>query len=86
MLHRTVIQVEILSESPWSDADLHDLITVDYAITDGDCSGVVKTMSREILTGKEMADALRDQGSDTEFFGLDEDGNPTPDGGWPFQG
>jgi len=55
-------------------------------MTEGDTSGIVKTISREILTGKEMADALLDQGSDPEFLGLDEDGNPATDCPWPYKG
>lgn len=86
MLHRTIIRVELLSDRPWSDEDLYDLATIDYAMTEGDTSGIVKTISREILTGKEMADALLDQGSDPEFLGLDEDGNPATDCPWPYKG
>lgn len=73
--YRTIIQVEVLSEdSPLTNVDsLHDVAS---AIDEGDCSGKVKITKVEELTGKQAAKALKAQGSDPEFFMLDDDGNP----------
>lgn len=71
--YRTVIQLEVLSEEPIGYKTMGDL---DYEINEGHCSGVYKTITQdEIVSGKKMAELLIEQGSDTEFFMLDEDGN-----------
>lgn len=71
--YRTVIQVEILSEEPYEGDDLE---TIKYDITEGHCSGILKDEVRnEVKNGKEMARLLLDQGSDPEFFQIDEEGN-----------
>jgi hypothetical protein len=72
--YKTVIQVTILSEEPFSSDELENLETVNYEITEGGCSGVVKEISHEELTGKQAAEALQAQGSDPELFQLTEDG------------
>lgn len=70
---RTVLKVEVLSEDkPLTDASLAE---IEYAITDGDCSGVVRVESVKELSPKQAAKALVAQGSDPEFFLLDEEGN-----------
>jgi len=69
---RTVIEVEVLSEAPIGDMSIGDII---HEIDHGDFSGKFDTkIQDEELTGKAMADALRDQGSDPEFFQLDDEG------------
>jgi len=74
--YRTVYQVEILSEEKFDNDGGMSLTDIDEAITNGDCSGRVTTIvSDEVKTGKEMVKLLKAQGSDPEFFQLDEDGN-----------
>jgi len=52
------------------------LTDIDEAINNGDCSGRVTTIvDNEVKTGKEMAKLLKAQGSDPEFFQLDDEGN-----------
>jgi hypothetical protein len=72
--HRTVIQVEVLSESPIGPVELD---TVHHLITQGDCSGHVQTVLQEELNGKQAAQALLQQGSDPSFFQLTTYGNDT---------
>lgn len=71
--YKTTIVVTVLSEYEppvWNDlADLY------YLITDGHCSGMVATADEIEVSAKQMALCLIEQNSDTEFFGLDEDGN-----------
>lgn len=69
--HKTVVQVEILSEEP---IEITDLNSIHYNITEGDWSGVVKVKSSKELTGKQAATALLNQGSDPGFFRLTTDG------------
>jgi hypothetical protein len=73
--YKTIIQVEVLSEEPFEWDTLGD---VDYAIRE-DCSGVVREISSEVLTGKQAADALLAQGSDPGFFMLTPNGNDEDD-------
>ena len=71
--YRTVKTIEVLSEEPLSgDESLSDIA---YLIGPGPCSGKVETTtSNEQVDGRRMAQLLDAQGSDTEFFGLDEQG------------
>lgn len=71
---KTVIQIEVLSEDPFEWDSLND---IKYAITHGPCSGEVIEKARYKLTGKQVAKALRKQGSDPSFFNLDDHGNQT---------
>lgn len=49
-------------------------------IMDGDCSGKATTMvENQVVSGKRMAKLLQEQGSDPEFFQLDENGNDLED-------
>lgn len=71
--YKTIVKVEILSEEPFQWDTLED---VNYAITThGGCSGVAEDKGTKILNGKQIASALLKQGSDPEFFGVDEKGN-----------
>lgn len=71
---KTIVQIEILSEDePYPDGK--SLQDINYDITDGHCSGVVKTIKSEQLTGADAAEALLSQGSDPYFFQLDNEGN-----------
>ena len=73
--YRSVVQVEVLSEDPWSEESLVDLGELAYAITDGDCSGkATVSVHNEEKNGKEMAELLSAQASDPGFFMLTDDG------------
>ena len=70
--YKTIVEVEVLSEEPFAD---EDLATVQYEITEGHCSGVVNNKGSKALNGKQVANALIKQGSDPEFFQIDDKGN-----------
>ena len=70
--HRTIIQVEVLSESPLGPVDLE---TLHHMITEGDCSGKLSTVQEEKLSEKQAASALLNQASAPSFFNLTEDGD-----------
>jgi len=53
----------------WSWPPLH------HMITEGDCSGQVRTVLQEELNGKQAAEALLNQASDPSFFSLTENGD-----------
>lgn len=74
IFYKTVINVEILSEDPFEWDDLND---VHYAITNGDCSGLVEESYRTVLSSQEAAKELIRHSSDPNFFDLDNDGNDT---------
>lgn len=63
--YRTIIQVEVLSDSPYGVTNLED---VAYDIDKGVCSGVVKIVSSEEVSKEKMAKLLIAQGSDPEFL------------------
>lgn len=69
---KTILEVEILSEEPLGPMSLTNYA---YEIAQGDCSGVYKVVSEEELDGPSAAKALIEQGSDPEFFALNEDGS-----------
>ena len=71
-IHRAIIQVEVLSESPLGPVDLE---TLHHMITEGDCSGKLTTVLEEELDGRQAAEALLNQASDPSFFNLTEDGD-----------
>lgn len=52
-----------------------DLDDVNFAITEGGCSGRVEEKGRDVLDGLAVARALIAQGSEPGFFGLDADGD-----------
>jgi hypothetical protein len=62
-----------LSEDTPIDGDV-TLAQLDYLINDGDCSGLIHEPVVVELSAEEVAKELIAQGSDPEFFGLDEDG------------
>ena len=58
---KTIVRVEVLTaDAPWEG----DLEGLNYAITEGDCSGTSLEPEVTELTEKEMAAALEAQGSD----------------------
>ena len=79
-IYKTIIQVEILSEEP-IDSSL-SLSDIDYHITDGHCSGQLKTVSsNEEIVGKVAVEACREHGTSTEFFMMDGAGNEIDEDG-----
>lgn len=63
--YKTIIQVEVLSDEPYV---LNSLEDVDYDITEGHCSGIVFMKSQTEMTEKQIARALKKQGSDPSFL------------------
>lgn len=74
-LYRTIIRFEILSEEKIGDG--LSLSDIDEMTTNGHCSGrFLKSEEQDkIIKGKAAADATKAQGSDPEFFQMDENGN-----------
>lgn len=71
--YRTILQVEVLSETPYNETDLEQ---VAYDIRDGNQSGKVSILSaNEEMNGRTAAIMLKEQVSDPEFFQLDAHGN-----------
>ncbi len=76
--YRTVYQIEVLSTEKFDDGGEMSLTEIDDEITNGSSSGrISKIIDNEEKTGKEMAKLLKEQGSDTEFFQLTDDGQDT---------
>lgn len=73
---KTTITIEILSERKYYSTDLSK---IEYDISYGDCSGKVEVSSYQELTSTEAAKELLAQGSDPEFFNLDQDGRVMDD-------
>jgi hypothetical protein len=69
--YKTIIQVEVLSEDPFTYNSLSD---IDDSISFGDCSGTYITIKEKRISGKLAAKSLIAQGSDPEFFMLDKNG------------
>lgn len=72
----TRFYIEVLSKEPYHPKNLRQIA---YDITDGDCSGSWGQEEQTELTPKETIEALREQGSDPEFFMLDDEGNDLED-------
>ena len=72
-IYKTVIQIEFLSDEPLNDNDnLDDLI---YRAYQGDLSSKESTvLLNRPLNGRQAVNAIKNQGSDTEFFGIDSRG------------
>lgn len=70
--YRTVVEIEVLSEE---ETDFQSLADIDYAITDGHCSGRWNVTSQLEVAPAQMAELLKRQGSDPSFLGLDDEGN-----------
>lgn len=75
--YRTVIQIEVLSEQPYSSTDLEK---INYDITEGHHSGEITIVTdSDEMDGKTCAEKLQAQGSDPDFFCLDVHGHDTED-------
>lgn len=64
-LHRTVIEVEVLSDQAYSCTDLEQIAN---DVIYGGCSGSSKIVSSQKMTREEAAKALLKQGSDPNFL------------------
>lgn len=73
-LYRTVIQYEIISDEPYEGENLDEIVHETY---NGSWSGEMKDAAvlNEELIGKKAVDAVKNQGSDPEFFFMDNGGN-----------
>lgn len=70
--YRSVIQIEILSETPFLWNSLED---VKISIERGECSGEIRQIiENQKINAQETAKLLIQQGSDPEFFCLTENG------------
>jgi hypothetical protein len=68
---KTIVTVEVISEGAPMDC-VTDLRDLHAAIVDGPCSGDIKiTAVKELTPGKAAAELIK-QGSEPEFFGLEE--------------
>lgn len=74
--YKTVITVEVLSEDPYQFENLSELA---YDVDEGDCSGKTTIEKTEEVDGATMALLLAAQGSDSEFFRIDDEGNDIDD-------
>lgn len=71
--YKKTIVIEVLSED--TPFDFTSMESLGWAMTSGDLSGSVVEEQDQELNGKQAATALLEQGSDPEFFNIDEDGN-----------
>jgi hypothetical protein len=74
--YKTIITIEVLSEEPYNPDSVQE---IDYDITDGDCSGKFDVVESIEVDAPTMAALLKSQGSDPEFFQLDDEGNDLED-------
>lgn len=70
--YKRIIELTVLSEEPIKNMALGEL---SYECMEGALSGSLEIKETVVINGKEAADALKKQGSDPEFFRIDEDGN-----------
>ncbi len=78
-IYRTVVRYEILSDEP---TPTHmSLADIDYQTSEGHMSGAFldAEVFNEELTGTQAAEHIKKQGSDPEFFQMDEEGNDISD-------
>lgn len=74
-IYRTIIRYEILTEEPIVDeVGLDDIA---YQCAHGDWSGrwLPAEENGTELTGKDAVEAIKAQGSEPEFFNMDDEGN-----------
>lgn len=75
-LHRTIIQVEVLSNYRYDFVGLDHLV---YDITDGDCSGNAKIIKSDTVEGLEAVKSVHEHKTDTDLFFMDDQGNEMED-------
>jgi hypothetical protein len=75
--YRTIIQIEVLSETPYSSTDLEK---INDDITNGNQVGDVTIITdSEEMDGKTCADKLKEMRSEPDFFCLTVHGHDTED-------
>lgn len=75
-IYKHALQIEILSDEPLSGDFLHDLQSVNYEITSGECSGIVSVVYSNVeLEGELAVKECHKHGTDTDFFQMDLEGN-----------
>lgn len=74
MYKKTVVQVTVLSDDDFH-IDQLSLNQIAYLISDGECSGLVEVVSDLEISGQQMAEECKKQGTDPSFFFLDENGD-----------
>lgn len=77
--YRYVVQVEVLADRELDDDTLTNLHHLNYEIMEGQSSGRTRVIDQEEVPPHLMAQLLISQGSDPEFFRIDEFGNPVDD-------
>lgn len=75
--YKTTYTITVISEGQLPEG--LELSGIEYEITEGDSSGSFEETECIELSGLEAATELIAQGSDPEFFRLDEDGNSLED-------
>lgn len=75
ILYRTVIKLELLSEEPIPDGLPISEIVREANEGDYSMRSIYMTSSNNTIKGKAAANCVIAQGSDPEFFGMDEQGN-----------
>jgi hypothetical protein len=75
-IYRTIVTIEVLSPEP----DIHTSLTdIADEMDNGEYSGAVSFGKPKPIKGKVAARTILAQGSDPEFFGMDERGNELED-------
>jgi hypothetical protein len=77
-IYRTLILLTVLSENPIPEG--MSIEQIDAECSDGDFTGKTDWQKvNEVIEGEEAANAVRDTGSSTDFFQMDENGNELKD-------
>lgn len=69
--YKTVITTTVLSEDPY---EYLGLVNLHHDIVNGDCSGTTNVATSKRLSRKDFVKELQEQGSDPDFFQLDDKG------------
>ena len=76
-IYRTTITMVVLSDEPIGDVDMQTILN---ETDSGSWSGQCTTFEQDHpLTGRQAVNAVKRQGSDTEFFMMDDKGNELED-------
>lgn len=74
-LYKTIIQVEVLSETPVTDEFCHNLSALGHEITQGEMSGLITTLASNVeLEGEGAVRECNLHGTSTDFFMMNEQG------------
>ena len=72
-LYRTIIQLEVITEEP---LEQQPLARIAFECDNGDYSGYTNwKVTNQPIKGKKAAKLVIEQGSDLDFFQMDENGN-----------